>query len=101
MFRQVPLRLGLGQPVAAPPPMPRMPVTSDHEELALVPAKKWLLNFAILAAGVGIGFMGIKHHKEPLGILAIQAGGSVAGAALVLLALDIGYPEGATSGAAT
>jgi hypothetical protein len=78
-----------------------MPLAPDHEELAIVPAKKWLLNFAILAAGAAIGFIGIRHHKEPLGILAIQAGGSVAGAALVLLALDIGYPEGSTNGAAT
>ena len=94
------MNLGVRLGQAAPPPMPRMPAT-DHEELAIVPAKKWLLNFAILAAGVGIGFMGIKHHKEPLGILAIQAGGSVAGAALVLLALDIGYPEGSNNSAAT
>jgi hypothetical protein len=97
MFRYVPanVRIQLGQVMT-----PQMPVAPDRVAPALVPAKKWLLNFAILAAGVGIGYLGIKSHKEPLGILAIQAGGSVVGAALVLLALDLGYPEGNGNGLA-
>jgi len=83
------VRFGLSQVQLAP--MPRAPEAAAPA----VPTRKWLLDFAILAAGVGIGYLGISNHEKPLGILAIQAGGSVAGAAIVLLALDLGYPEGA------
>lgn len=58
-----------------------------------VPASKWLLDFGILAAGLGLGYLGIYNHKAPLGILAIQAGGSLMGAALVLIAMDAVFPQ--------
>lgn len=72
------------------------PPDLDHT----VPAGKWFLNVGILAAGFVIGYLGINNHKKPLGILAIQAGGSIVGAGLVLLAVDAAYPSNPESIAA-
>lgn len=48
-----------------------------------------LANLVIMAGGVGMGILGFHHRQRPLGAIALGAGGSIAGAGIVLLLIDI------------
>ena len=48
----------------------------------------WGVNMGILLTGVAIALVGSAHRKKPMGLVALQAGGSIAGAAFVLMVLD-------------
>lgn len=50
------------------------------------------VNLAITAGGIGIGLLAFKYRKKPLGAIMIGAGGSVVGAGLVLILLNIINP---------
>jgi len=48
----------------------------------------WGVNVGILMTGVVIALAGVANRKKPMGLVALQAGGSIAGAAFVLMVLD-------------
>lgn len=48
----------------------------------------WGVNIGILMTGVVIALAGVANRKKPMGLVALQAGGSIAGAAFVLMVLD-------------
>lgn len=83
----VPMRPSIARVLSQGTP-PKVP-DGDHT----VPTGKWLLNVGLLLGGFALGYLGIYNHKKPLGILAMQAGGSIVGASLVLLAMDAAYPQ--------
>lgn len=47
------------------------------------------VNLAIMAGGLGIGLLGFKYRKYPLGAIAVGMGGSVAGVGFIFVVLDL------------
>ena len=63
---------------------PPAPPAQDTKQIVL----HWGVNVGILLSGVVIALVGVANRKRAGGLVALQAGGSIAGAAFVLMVLD-------------
>lgn len=86
MLRYVPANL---KPRAADPRLHALSqVTPNHPAPAAgLPAA--VVNLGVMAFGTAVGLLGYSNRKSGLGIVAIGAGSSIAGAGLILLVLDV------------
>lgn len=87
MLRYVPVNIAVPHAPASVPRLAQATPAPRPEPPAWLPSVA--VNVAIIAGGVGIGLLGFHHRKSPVGAIALGAGGSVVGAGVIFLLLDL------------